>query len=399
MGQALNSYAYAPSGKLTAVTRQLGSTNVTVSYDYDQQFNTLSIKDELNRPVECYILDALDRPTTVTNVENQTMSINYLVGNFVDFITRFDTTVVSNEYTDDGYLKAVYYPDETNRYTYLRNGLVQTLENSIGIISNGWNSASWLMQTVSAAASVTSAVNYTYDRVGNVTNSVFSIDNPQSQIVNFYTYDTAERLEKIICEEAQNTQTFDYTYNAYNGLVATCINTNTGLQVSYDYDFMDRVTGITWRNGSGQTLFSFDYKYNAASMITNIVSGNSYQTVVKSYQYDDLDRLISESTRCGSVTSATDYAYDLAGNRLAKTNGSTTVTYELGNGNRQTGWLAVSTNGFADLRTIHVAGSSSESIGTDDRWGQLWVSNTVAVTPVVSGTNFWADILPGGSGT
>jgi RHS repeat-associated protein len=380
------SYAYAPGGKLTGVTRQLGSTNVTVSYDFDQQFNTLAIKDELNRPVESYGLDPLDRPTTVTNVENQTMSIRYLVGDFVDSITRFDNTVVSNEYTGDGRLEAVHYPDETNRYTYLRNGLVRTLENSGGIISNGWNHAVWLTQTVSSASSVTSAVNYSYDPIGNVTNTVVSIGS--QQIGNSYAYDEAERLTNMVTE----TQGFVYSYNTNNGLVAAMLCTNTGVQAEYDYDLLDRIRYITWKDSWGATLLSFDYQYNAAGMITNVVKNGGSPV---SYQYDDLDRLTGVTTDSGLV----EYGYDFAGNRQTKTVADYAVSYALGDGNRLASWSATSTNDFLSKRTLRVQGYSSEAIGTDNRWGQLYVSNSVTVAPTVNGTNFSIDAFTVGMGT
>ena len=390
------SYAYAPGGKLTAVSRQLGGTNVTISYAFDQQFNTLAIRDELSRPVESYALDPQDRPTAVTNLEGQTMSIRYLVGGFVDSITRFDGTVVSNQYTGDGRLAAVRYPGETNRYTYLRNGLVRTLENSKGSISNSWNSASWLTKTVSSASSVTSAVNYAYDLAGNVTNSVVDLGGSRS-VATAYQYDQAERLT-VLLAETQSTQRFTYTYNANNGLVSVVSNSN--LRAEYQYDIMDRITSIDWKNAWGATILSFDYQYSAAGMITNRILTGGSGSVTTAYQYDDLDRLTSETRTAGvSPASSIVYSYDAAGNRLSKQNSDSTVSYTLGAGNRLASWSATSINGFESFRTLEVRGCSSEPIGTDNRWGKLYVSNSVAVTPEVSGTNFWINSFVTGLGT
>lgn len=387
-------YSYLPGGKLTAVTRQLGSTNVTVSCDFDQQFNTLSIKDELDRPVESYVLDPLDRPTTVANVEGLTMSISYLVGDFVNTITRFDGTVVSNEYTGDGHLAAVYYPDQTNQYTYLRNGLLQTSEDSSSLISNDWNSASWLTkQTCSLSSLCSFAADYQYDPAGNITNKVISIGSQQSAITNAYAYDAGERLLELAAKDRIGTQNFAYAYNVNNGLVASVSNAH--LRASYQYDLMDRVTSIDWINSNGATILAFDYQYNAAGMITNVVKDDGSELSVKSYQYDDLDRLISAS----SATSADQYSYDLVGNRQTKTGADYTVDYTLGDGNRLASWSATSTNDFLSKRAVRVEGHSSEAIGTDDRWGQLWVSNSVAVVPEISGTNFWIDSFVTGLGT
>jgi RHS repeat-associated protein len=75
------------------------------------------------------------------------------------------------------------------------------------------------------------------------------------------------------------------------------------------------------------------------------------------------------------------------------------VNNELGTGNSLSSWSATSTNGFKSFRTLEVRGSSSEPIGTDNRWGHLYVSNGVAITPEISGTNFWVDGFVTGLGT
>jgi RHS repeat-associated protein len=75
------------------------------------------------------------------------------------------------------------------------------------------------------------------------------------------------------------------------------------------------------------------------------------------------------------------------------------VNYELGTGNKLASWTATSTNNFVSLRVLRVEGHSSEAIGTDDRWGQLYVSNSVAVVPDINGTNFSIDAFTVGLGT
>ena len=48
--------------KWRSVIGVLDGQYVCISYDYDQQMNTLCIRDALNRPVEGYQLDIQDRP-------------------------------------------------------------------------------------------------------------------------------------------------------------------------------------------------------------------------------------------------------------------------------------------------------------------------------------------------
>jgi RHS repeat-associated protein len=138
-------------------------------------------------------------------------------------------------------------------------------------------------------------------------------------------------------------------------------------------------------------------------MITNAV----YESGEKvDYTYDSLDRLTGEKYTDvhGEVISEDRYEYDLTGTRTKKTvldsdtNALITVNYALSTGNRLASWSVAETN---LLGRVDLAGYASEPVGTNDRFGSLWVSNAVsgAVKPQVAGTNFWAYDLPVGLGT
>ena len=111
---------------------------VWISYNYDEQFNILSITEPRNRYVESYQLDIQDRVTTVTNIEGQVMSLDYSVGNFVNGITRFDGSTVSNTCDRAGrdacttYSAAGFQPAEVSCTYYLDSQLKTTaLTNSL----------------------------------------------------------------------------------------------------------------------------------------------------------------------------------------------------------------------------------------------------------------------------
>ena len=91
-------YTYEPLGRLSSATRFLeGSSStqdVTIAFGYDQQFNTLEITDPLDREVEAYQLDDLGRAVSITNVDDQVMSVDYGVADYVNSITRFDDSEV-----------------------------------------------------------------------------------------------------------------------------------------------------------------------------------------------------------------------------------------------------------------------------------------------------------------
>jgi len=389
------SYTYLPTKKLSSVTRQLGNTNVTTSVSYDSQFNTLNITDAKNRAVETYVLDIQDRPVAITNLEGQTMTINYGVGDYVKSIIRYDGTSISNSYNSDGLLSSTAFQSSTNAFSYLKNGLLRTASNETCIVSNSWSFANRLTSSVFQVSglSVQPSVSYSYFPAGQVSN-VISIAG-----TNTYSLDDADRVSSFTASLASFAPlVFNSSYNSNNGLLSQMTCTNTGVFVQYGYDVMDRVTNIVWKAASSNVLRSFTYQYNNASMITNIALEDGSNL---GYSYDDLDRLTGE-TRSGNQQYAISYGWDEVGNRLAKTNGDASVSYVYSNGcNRLTGWTATSTNNFADASRVAIAGFSTEQIGTNSNLGQLYVTNSAggtAATPSVSGSNFSASsftLVPG----
>ncbi|MFO7871732.1 MAG: RHS repeat-associated core domain-containing protein [Kiritimatiellia bacterium] len=378
-------YTYLPTRKLSSIVRVMsGGTEVTNSFTYDNQFNTLDITDAKGRLVEAYTLDIQDRPATVGNLEDQTMTVAYGVADYVNSINRFDGTTVSNSYNSQGLLSDVKYSDSTNRFTYLKNGLLETAVNENGTVSNTYNSANRL---TSSSGSVTSGkVNYAYLPAGNVRNVSSAAGSAD------YSYDAAERVTDIDTSDGS----FDYTCNTNNGLISKVACTNTGGRVDYTYDEMDRITGITWKDSSGNVLKSFSYTYNNAGMITGVEldSGQDLQ-----YTYDDLDRLTGEERLSSGGQTIYDigYGYDSVGNRTGKTIDGTGIDYSFNygpNGNRLSSWTTTLSQGRID-----VVGNSTELIGTNSALGQLYVSNTVKRTPEVEGTNYWAYDMPVGLGT
>ncbi len=389
------SYTYAPTHKLSSVTRWLeqGDSNVPVriGYDLDKQMNLLNITDPRGRYVESYQFDIQDRVTSVTNIENQAMSIDYGVGNFVKQVTRFDGSILTNTYDNAG-LKATttYNAGSANPltigYDYYADGQLKGISDGVSTVSNRYDRLHRLDRSSSYAPafSLNQHADYDHDPVGNVTQStVFYTGWPWAFITTTSTYDEAERLK--------TRDSHVFVYNPDNGHTAAVSNTVSGIACSYGYDLMDRITNITYRTTSGSLIRSLDYAYDAASMITNKVqaSGNGQQARV-AYTYDSLNRLVSETSFATSAPlHEIFYSYDLAGNRLSKITGENkAISYTLDTGNRLSSWRTT----FA----IDLHGTSTEPIGTDDRWGELWVSNLnvgVGAIPQTDGADFWVDNL------
>ncbi len=380
-------YTYTVSDKPLSITRVLtGGTNqnVTVSFSYDKQFSLTGITDPLGRAVKTYQLDDENRPVQIVNVESQTMTVSYIIGDYVSSVTRYDGTVVSNIYDTDGRLFRSMFPGETNELTYYRNNLLKTAGNSLGTISNSYDPVNRLATSAGVGPSAT--VSYTYFPAGQVSSMVSAAGT------TLYSYDAGERVSSVerLPAGAGQGSSVQFTYNTNNGLISTMTYPN-GVHADYDYDQMDRITGISWIGPGSSVLRSFEYSYNAAGMITNI----AHETLEKAaYSYDSLDQLTGETYLRSSATSAVNYSYDLAGNRLAKTRDGMTVSYSYGSGDRLTGWTASSTGALSGL--VDVFGYSSEAIGTNSQWGERSVNGA---TPQTAGTNFWAYEVPVTAGT
>ncbi len=366
-------YAYAPGGKLTAAIRQYGSGWVTNSVAYDQQFNTLRIRDALGREVESYQLDDQDRAVAVTNVEGQVMQGAYGLGGIVHSITRFDGSVVSNAYDGQARLIQQTLPGQTNTFGYTPGGLLKTIGNAVGVVSNTYDLAGRLTSVSTLCASAPlREISYSLDGIGNATNVLITIDATPT-LANTYTFDSAERVSVIDGTGG----TFAFSYGTYNGLVAGVSNSTSGIRAAYQFDGLDRLTNIVWRNAANNILRSFAYRYNNAGMITNVMRETAAENLA--YQYDSLDRLTSAS----ASYLAASYGWDLAGNPSSRTENGTNTSYTLGTGNKLASWTGGSySHDSAGCVTNITRGTATLSLVWNSRYQLTAVSTngTVAET-------------------
>ena len=383
-------YAYNPTRKLKSITRTLDSavpTNLVVGFDYDQQFNTLDVTDERGRLVEAYTLDIQDRPITIANVEGQTMNIEYGVANFVRSLTRFDGSIVSNHYDSAGRLSEVYYPDQTNRFDYMDNGLLRSTKCRHGATSNTYSIANRLTATYGIAPN--SSVVYTYFGAGQVSNMLSAAGTTR------YTYDAGDRLSMIDSPAAD----FNYTFNSYNGLVSSMSVSTNELSANYKYDVLDRLVSIEWLNSSNDVLKSFTYDYDAASMITNLEREAGERIT---YAYDSLDRLTGETHRnsLSSIVSSESYTYDQVGNRLAKSHDDMSLAFEhvyASDGNRLKGWSLVGTGSVA---IAHISGfdGADPDLPWQHQEGEVSFASAASAGPAFTVIYFDGPAIWGSSG-
>jgi len=398
-GGRTNCFAWLPTRKPSSSSRFLtaGGSNqeAKISMSYNQQMNTLNIKDELGRSVEGYQLDLQDRPQSVTNVEGQVMSLSWGLGTLLKCMVRFDGTTNGFAYDAGSRLSQNITSDDTISLTYFNNNLPRTFGNSRGTITNAYDGANRLITQTQPVPS--GSLFYGYYPAGQLSN-VISVAG-----TNTYTLDSGDRLQKLAVASPRGRDSVAYAYDPVSGMLSGASYSN-GLHCSYSYDLMNRLNAMIWTNVYNQVVKSRKYAYTAAGLISNI----TFETGEKAnYSYDSLDRLTRErhTDYYGQVISDNKYEYDLAGNRTRKSvldkDGNTlvTVNYSLPTGNKIGSWTVSETN----LATsFSVAGYSADPIGVGIRYGKLWVSNSpsaYSIPYVANNTNFYAFDLICGMGT
>ncbi|MBR1588193.1 MAG: RHS repeat protein [Kiritimatiellae bacterium] len=309
------------SGRTTTLAYSVGNTVTNQSLAYilpgggvgmssrsmrhDTQLNTREIRNEDFVAVESYALDANDRVVAVTNAEGQVARMSYELGNRVSSRTRFDGSEVNYAWNAYG-LKEVAYSTFTNMFVRMMDG------------------------SLSKATGPNGAIEYKYDKFGNVTNVVteqggisgeydFAGDVVRKSWSGgsvTYEYDLAGRVTNMVWNVAGLMLPFGCTYSPTNGAVSRVAFPNS-ISCETGYDVMDRLSRLTWSGYVSANSDSREYSYDNADNITSIQHDDGRMS---DYTYDGLDRLTGESvySASGTMVRLAAQVYDASGNRTAQ---------------------------------------------------------------------------------
>ena len=359
-------YNYAPTHKMTSVVVSKGSWAVTNSFDSDQQFNSLNLTDALGRPVESYLMDIKDRPITVTNVEGQVMNFNYDVGSMVKSVERFDGTIVSNSYNSAALLEKSVFGNLTNSFSYYKNAMPALITTESGSVSNIYDHANRFVAGICIADDVETSTDYMLDYAGNTTNAVIFIDGTNIT-ESSAEFDEAERISLLSSvasgADRRITNAFAFAYNEISGLTSQMTNQNSGIFVEYDFDIMNQLKSLVWKDDSGDVIKSFDYSYGISGMITNVSREVSSESTA--YTYNNMGELATSSN--GYYTAQ--YYRDAVGNPTQFVINGYTVNKTLGNGNRLSSWLG---GGYKYNTAGCVTNKMSYGTSTDINWNNRY---------------------------
>jgi len=252
----------ASSGNLLTTARALGGV---VSYsDYDGAGQAGRSIDE-NGQVTLYTYDGFGRILTITRVDDGASAVfNYnTAGNLYEIIDP------------DGISTAFAYDSVYGRLTYLEDPLGNYLY-------------------------------YGYDIQGNIVEQSIHASAVDPVYLKRFNYHGLQHPGKLWKEINPDNTYVEYSYTAGGNIRS--ITDPAGKTTFYDYDLMNRLTGVI-QPGNAMTFYFYDRHDNLAL----VTDAESHQTI---YEYDDLGRLLKTDSPDTGITT---YAYDFSGNLISKT--------------------------------------------------------------------------------
>ena len=327
-------------GRLTSATTRSSNPNLstpaaTESISYDWQMDATAVTDSMSRAAEHYTLDAQGRVIAVTNLEGQTMSINYLIGPLVASATRFDGVTITNIYDTSANLieqKILGSPALDTFMTYRANGQALGISNAAAATAYAYDDYGRMESETSAMNGLSQPIWGKITRLSNglVSNTQIGFGSQPSGAIDAhaYQYDTAGRVTRI--RHVSSLSSADYLLHYGQNMRSVTIAPDTGasgVKALYDYDERGVATAITYtQNVGGRPLAKFTREYmrfDLAAYSTRSLNttGAKYGIpfTTQAYGYDALGRIVSVHTNDSTYGSAQiqteSYAYDLAGNR------------------------------------------------------------------------------------
>ncbi len=309
-------YGYDTANRLTSVTNALSQVT---SYRYDPVGHLLEIKDAKSQRTqfeydlwgrqtkkmwpdgayEQYGYDEVSNRTvvTTTQVTGQTAQVNSFTYNKLNQLTQ-----------------ASYFDGRSVNYSYTLSGQRYQVTDSL------WGTTSYSYDQRERVTAITGpnvggsgrSIAYKYDGLGNRT--VMTATANTTNLVTNYTYDNAERLRTVSnATHFAGSATYDYDKVGLRSQLAL----PNGVNVTYSYDELNRLTNLTQTN-SGGNLASYTYQLGLAGNRTKVteLGGNSVE-----WGYDDTYRLTNETRKNsgGAVLTTTNFLYDTVGNRQKQT--------------------------------------------------------------------------------
>lgn len=361
-GNALSSTnALAAEAKLTyntdgtvATALAPGNGTNTTKYGYDaatKQLTSMTPVTGSSLGVRNFTYDAFGVPKTATNGRGVTLTYTY------DVLTRLTNTSFSdgtasttNTYNDNGQILTRTDGNGTTTYGYDQMGRLTSRTNTAGggTITYGYDKASNLVSSTDSGGTTT----YEFDASGTPTKlNYLNEGTPQS--LTFATDDRGRRTDSWLQSYSNNTQWSAHTKT--------------------EYDTTGRVTRVIGEAGpsniSNIDVMDLSYCYSAGSTAptcptTPAQDRSKIQWVkdnltgaVTNYTYDGAGRLTKAVVTGGPAPTTYTYTYDVRGNRLTSSGGTTPATNLTFNAANQ-----ITTAGYTFDGTGNITAAAGETL-------------------------------------
>ncbi|MEW6744381.1 MAG: RHS repeat-associated core domain-containing protein [Planctomycetota bacterium] len=334
-------FTYDSEGRLSMMTQGSGLDTRLITAAYNPEGYLASLTDPLAR-VFSYWYNLAGRVVQTDLPGSRQVFFGYdSKGNLTSLVPP-DRPAHGYEYTPVD-LVSVYrppdagFPTRETTYDYNRDRRLTNVTRPDGLtIDLGYDTAGRLQTATASGGTIT----YAYD---GTTGKLASISMPDGGVVSFtYNGTLTTGLSWAGTVAGSVGFTYDNDFRVWSETV------NGGNEVTFVYDTDSLLTGagamtltrdpaIGWVTGTTLGTVTTSYGYNSFGELASL-DGSAGATSLLSVQYtrDLLGRITQKSETIGGVTTAYEYAYDLAGRLVeVKTDSVVTATYAYDlNGNR-----------------------------------------------------------------
>jgi RHS repeat-associated protein len=362
---------YDHDGNLIQVTDALGHTTKN-TYTPAGLLLSTDDPDGVTHTTK-YVYNSNDQLASKTDALNKKWQYSYYPNGSLEQTTNPDSQTTINQYDGDGNTTNVAYSagndnvdttfnadDEptqttdasgTTGYSYNSLGqLYQTTLPSAKVVTDGWNAFS--DETSVEVSGQAQATTYVY----NADNQPTQLTDPNSNVSTFsYTPDGQLSTVALPTGQAGTTYSYDYSgavgkadstndaggttadliygYDAAGNITSVADSASGGKSGTLGYDALNRLTSESW---TGNQPYSASYVYDGAGnrtqatangTITNSIYNDDNELVSAGstdYTYNNEEEMTAETPASGS---ATNYAYNVAGELTSVSGPSSNVSY------------------------------------------------------------------------